>query len=125
MPQYLRAITRAKWILGEQPEWVAKDDIAGDLLSELITRGNTLSVWRIEEDKPELQELIAAIDALDTDALQRAADPMVRGLIETQRELDERLGRVLGAAASVFNDIAPGARSGGYTAAGRLRGGAE
>lgn len=63
MPQYLRAIKCAKWIPEQQPKWLANDDIAGDLLNDLKTSGNTLSVWRIEGGKPELQELIAAMAA--------------------------------------------------------------
>ncbi len=45
------------------PTWLNDDDIPADLLPELSTENNTMSVYEIEDDKSNLQDVIASLAA--------------------------------------------------------------
>ena len=51
MTSYLRKIEMDRW-LDDAPDWLQPDDAVGDQVSDLLTRGNSLSVYAL----PDLQE---------------------------------------------------------------------
>jgi hypothetical protein len=62
----LRKIRQARWYKVEGA-WLAADDIPADPLSDLATKDNQLSVWYIEDDRPNLERVIGALAAGGTD----------------------------------------------------------
>ena len=46
-----------------QPDWLRSDDAQADALSNLRTKGNQLSVWLIDDDRSNLDRVIAALAA--------------------------------------------------------------
>jgi hypothetical protein len=54
----LRKITKAKWL---DPDWLPPGELPGDALVDLRTQNNELSVWRIEPDNRNLDDVIAAL----------------------------------------------------------------
>lgn len=44
-------------------DWIPKGDVSADALSDLRTTGNTLSVWQIDEDRTNLERVVAALAA--------------------------------------------------------------
>lgn len=61
MPFLLRKIAKAKWF--NDAEWLCTDDIQADALVDLRTQANKLSVWYIEDDESNLQEVVVALGA--------------------------------------------------------------
>jgi hypothetical protein len=63
MPLLLRKLTKQKW----QPEyaigWLSEGDLQADALNDLATQNNELSVFHIEDDKSNLNRVIAALAA--------------------------------------------------------------
>jgi hypothetical protein len=47
----------------QRPVWLAPGEIPADPLKDLITSNNTLSLWHIEDDRSNLERVIAAIAA--------------------------------------------------------------
>ena len=66
MPFMLRKIRQARWYKVEGA-WLAADEIPADPLSDLTTKDNQLSVWYIEDDRLNLERVIAALAASGTD----------------------------------------------------------
>lgn len=44
-------------------DWIQEGDVAADALSNLRTTGNTLSVWQIDENRTNLDRVVAALAA--------------------------------------------------------------
>lgn len=62
----LRKIRQARWYKVEGA-WLAADEIPADPLSDLTTKDNQLSIWYIEDDRSNLERVIAALAASGTD----------------------------------------------------------
>lgn len=62
MPYLLRKIKKSRWYQPSLP-WLANNEIPADPLADLQTTDNSLSVWMIEDDKANLQQVLAAIAA--------------------------------------------------------------
>ena len=60
MPLLLRAIRKSRWNKDNFP-WLTQGDIQADLLGDLVTSNNTLSVWLVQDDKSNLNEVITAL----------------------------------------------------------------
>jgi hypothetical protein len=60
VPLLLRAIRKSRWNKDNFP-WLTQDDIQADLLGDLVTSNNTLSVWLVQDDKSNLNEVITAL----------------------------------------------------------------
>lgn len=54
--------TSTRWY-NERPSWLREDDISADPLGDLATNENTLSVWHVEEDKSNLDQVVTALAA--------------------------------------------------------------
>lgn len=63
MPLLLRAIRRNRWYTSDTVSWLPKGEIQADPLGDLATGNNTLSVWQVEDDKSNLEQVIAALAA--------------------------------------------------------------
>lgn len=59
----LRKIRKAKWYQSEAVPWLAKNDLQADTLVDLATKGNKLSVYLVEDDLSNLEQIIAALAA--------------------------------------------------------------
>jgi len=51
-----------KWY-EDKPPWLKNDEIHADPLADFVTTKNSLSVWRVEDNKSNLQRIIAAFAA--------------------------------------------------------------
>lgn len=60
MPLLLRTIREENWIEGI-PHWVPEGDIHADFLPEVRTKKNRLSAWLIQDDRSNLNLVIAAV----------------------------------------------------------------
>jgi hypothetical protein len=60
----LRKITKPKWY---DTPWLGPGDVPADALIDLRTQNNELSVWHIEPDATNLDDVIAALAANNTD----------------------------------------------------------
>lgn len=63
MPLLLRAIRKNRWYTSDSGtvSWLLKGEIQADPLGDLATRDNTLSVWQVEDDNSNLNQVIAAL----------------------------------------------------------------
>ena len=52
-----------KWY-EDKPSWLKNDEIHADPLADFVTTKNSLSVWRVEDNKSNLQRIIAALAAI-------------------------------------------------------------
>jgi len=57
----LRKIRKAKWLNDKALTWLGTDDLQADAIFDLKTDDNALSVWHVEDDKSNLQVVIAAL----------------------------------------------------------------
>jgi hypothetical protein len=62
VPLILRSIRKARWYNEDLP-WLAPDEPQADVLADLNTSQNTLSVWLIEDDRSNLERVITALAA--------------------------------------------------------------
>jgi hypothetical protein len=60
VPLLLRTIKKSRWNKDNFP-WLTQDDIQADLLGDLVTSKNALSVWLVQDDKSNLNEVITAL----------------------------------------------------------------
>jgi hypothetical protein len=67
MPFFLRTIRKARWYNVEGVSWLEKGDIQADPLADLNTKGNELSVWLVENDRSNLEQVVTALAATRTD----------------------------------------------------------
>lgn len=59
MPLLLRKIRKNRWL--PVPTWVPMGALHADPLADLGTKGNRLSVWRVEDDKSNLEKILVAL----------------------------------------------------------------
>lgn len=59
MPLLLRKIRKSRWL--PVPAWIPKGALHADPLADLVTHENELSVWRIEDDKSNLEQILVAL----------------------------------------------------------------
>jgi hypothetical protein len=57
MSLLLRIVTKPKWAM---PAWAEPQDLPADLLTDLRTNNNELSVWSIELDRSNLNSVLVA-----------------------------------------------------------------
>lgn len=63
MPLILRKVRRSKWYKHEGVPWLPPGELQADTLVDLKTEDNCLSVWRVEDDKSNLDDLLGALAA--------------------------------------------------------------
>ena len=63
MPLFLRIIRKAKWYKNEQVPWLPEGELQADTLTDLSTKSNELSVWHIEDDRSNLEQVVTALAA--------------------------------------------------------------
>lgn len=64
MPLILRmSRNKNKWY-EDKPSWLKNDEIHADPLTDFVTTKNSLSVWRVEDNKSNLKRIIAALAAI-------------------------------------------------------------
>lgn len=61
MPLLLRKIRKSKWYKPDSLLWLKPDEIQADALGDIVTSSNALSVWLVEDDKSNLEEVIVAL----------------------------------------------------------------
>jgi hypothetical protein len=59
----LRTIRKAKWYKNENVSWLAEGELQADAMADLSTKDNELSVWHIEYDRSNLEQVVAALAA--------------------------------------------------------------
>jgi hypothetical protein len=65
MPLLLRNVRKNRW--ENRPEWLSQDEVQADALLDLKTDENKLSVWRIQDSRSDLDEIISAIASTRSD----------------------------------------------------------
>jgi len=63
VPFILRKIRKSKWYKHEGIPWLAEDGLQADALGDLQTSDNSLSVWKVKDDKSNLKRIITALAA--------------------------------------------------------------
>jgi len=63
VPLFLRIIRKAKWYKNEQVPWLPEGELQADTLTDLSTKSNELSVWHIEDDRSNLEQVVTALAA--------------------------------------------------------------
>lgn len=61
MPFILRKVRKNRWYKSEAESALGKGDVPADPLGDLQTRGNVLSIWRIDDQKSNLDRIACAI----------------------------------------------------------------
>ena len=62
MPFYLRIINKNRWYRGNPPSWLPENEIPAQSLADVAPKPEeSLSLWRIEDDRSNLNRVIAAI----------------------------------------------------------------
>ena len=64
MPLILRMSRNKNRWCEDKPSWLKNHEIHADPLADFVTTKNSLSVWRIEDNKSNLQRVIAALAAI-------------------------------------------------------------
>jgi hypothetical protein len=59
----LRKIRKSKWYKSESVPWLAAEDLQSDALVDLATKGNKLSVYLVNDDHSNLDQIITALSA--------------------------------------------------------------
>lgn len=62
MPWFLRKIKSSRWT-GDLPKWIPQGDVDADKLKDLATTKCELSVWVINDEKSNLDQIITALAA--------------------------------------------------------------
>jgi hypothetical protein len=62
VPLLLRAIRKSRWNKTNCP-WLPVGDIQADPLGDLATGSNTLSVWLVQDDRSNLNDVLLALGA--------------------------------------------------------------
>ena len=63
MPFLLRGVRKARWTHDQKPSWLSQTDIPADTMDDLGTKSNSLSLWHVEDDESNLDEVVVAIAA--------------------------------------------------------------
>jgi hypothetical protein len=61
VPLLLRKINKARWNHEEKPDWLPNGQIPAQTLCDLKAKENSLSVWFVEEDHSNLDDVIVAL----------------------------------------------------------------
>lgn len=61
MPFVLRKIRQSRWFRHEEHTWLEEDEVQADTLLDLRTEDNALSVWLVEDDRSNLDRVVAAL----------------------------------------------------------------
>lgn len=61
MPLLLRQIRKSRWYKYPDVQWLPLEALQADALVDLKTEDNRLSVWQIEDDESNLDQVIAAV----------------------------------------------------------------
>lgn len=61
MPLILRKIRKPKWYKNPGVPWLKGEDLQADALGDLNSKDNKLSVWLIEDNRSNLERVIAAL----------------------------------------------------------------
>jgi hypothetical protein len=61
MPLILRKIRKARWHRNDDLDWLLPDEIQADSLLDLSTKDNQLSIYIVEDDRSNLERIIAAL----------------------------------------------------------------
>ncbi len=69
MGYILRKIRRAKWLEHAGASWLPSGEIQADALFDLKTANNILSVWHVEQDQSNLNNVVAALATSGTDRI--------------------------------------------------------
>lgn len=69
MPYALRKIRKAKWYKHDGVGWLVEGDLQADALDDLRTTGNKLSVYSIDDDRANLEQVAIALATAKTDYL--------------------------------------------------------
>ena len=67
MPFVLRKIRKSKWYKSEAVPWLLEGHLQADALVDLATKGNRLSIYLVNEDYSNLEQLVAALATSNTD----------------------------------------------------------
>jgi len=65
--RYLRRIDPTLWI--READWLREEDVPADAVRDLRSTNNTLSVWQVETNTPEVIERIAAAMTLTRESI--------------------------------------------------------
>ena len=57
----LRAIHKPRWYDDPRPPWLAEGEAPADVLDDLRTKQNELSVWLVREDESNVDEVVTAL----------------------------------------------------------------
>jgi len=63
VPFVLRKIRKSKWYESESVPWLTKEDLQADALVDLATKGNRLSVYLVNYDYTNLEQVVTALAA--------------------------------------------------------------
>lgn len=63
MPLVLRKIRKAKWYKSRSVPWLSESDLQADALVDLSSKGNTLSVFLINDQRTNLEQVVTALAA--------------------------------------------------------------
>jgi len=74
---YLRKIRKAKWYKSELLPWLSQNDLQADALVDLSTKSNELSVYLVDQDKTDLNQVVVAL-ALTCDNLSNVDFALIK-----------------------------------------------
>lgn len=60
MPFFLRVIRKSKWYKTADVPWLGHGELQADALADLKTASNELSVWEINDDRKNLDDVVVA-----------------------------------------------------------------
>ena len=63
MPLLLRKIRQARWYDHKAVPWLPEGSLQADALSDLKTESNALSMWQVQDDKSNLEDILTALAA--------------------------------------------------------------
>lgn len=61
MTLWLRKVRKSKWYRNVEVPWLEEGELQADAFSDLSTRSNKLSWWLIEDDRSNLERVVAAL----------------------------------------------------------------
>jgi ribosome recycling factor len=70
VPFLLRTIRKSKWYNHEGTSWLAEGELQADALDDLKTINNSLSVWLVDDNRENLEQVVIAFAANRSDLAQ-------------------------------------------------------
>lgn len=67
MPLVLRKIRKAKWYKNDRVPWLTEGELQADALDDLRTMGNKLSIYLIDDDRANLEQVATALATANTE----------------------------------------------------------